>query len=152
MALTISLHWHLKDTIFLIWSLTSKVIERQVRSLFHILWKGFVFFCIFFTMKHSGLVITLVDLRFYGQLLSLFSRSFTSYWNVLLSKYLFQGSFFMSMFFGLRGMAECPVPSMTTGGIHWFTGTLICLLNNFCDRLMFYNKIMLCWSTFSWFE
>jgi len=34
---------------------------------------------------------------------------------------MFQGSFFMSMFFGLRGMAECPVPSMTTGGIHWFT-------------------------------
>lgn len=27
---------------------------------------------------------------------------------------------FMSFFFGLRGMANCPVESMTTGGLYWF--------------------------------
>jgi hypothetical protein len=36
--------------------------------------------------------------------------------------FLFQGGFFMSMFFALRGMATAPVPSMTSGGLYWFTG------------------------------
>jgi len=34
---------------------------------------------------------------------------------------LFQGTFFTSMFFALRGMANAPVPSLTTGGLAWFT-------------------------------
>eukprot|EP00088_Acartia_fossae_P064005 TRINITY_DN7850_c0_g2_i1.p1 TRINITY_DN7850_c0_g2~~TRINITY_DN7850_c0_g2_i1.p1 ORF type:complete len:528 (+),score=107.74 TRINITY_DN7850_c0_g2_i1:36-1586(+) len=34
---------------------------------------------------------------------------------------MFQGTFFMTMFFALRGMADLPVPSLTTGGLHWFT-------------------------------
>ena len=35
---------------------------------------------------------------------------------------LLQGAFFMSMFFALRGMATAPVPSMSSGGLFWFTG------------------------------
>jgi len=31
-----------------------------------------------------------------------------------------QGAFFMSMFFGIRGMTNVPVPSLTTGGALWF--------------------------------
>lgn len=34
---------------------------------------------------------------------------------------IFQGSFFTSMFFALRGMCSAPVPSLSTGGIYWFT-------------------------------
>ena len=33
----------------------------------------------------------------------------------------FSGFAFTSMFFGIRGMAGAPVPSMTMGGIGWFT-------------------------------
>jgi len=33
---------------------------------------------------------------------------------------LFQAPVFMSFFFALRGMAYCPVESMTTGGLLWF--------------------------------
>jgi hypothetical protein len=57
--------------------------------------------------------------------------------NVLLMKirggshiyihFLFQGGFFMSMFFALRGMATAPVPSMTSGGLYWFTGKTVCI-------------------------
>lgn len=32
-----------------------------------------------------------------------------------------QGAFFASMFFGLRGMTNAPVQSMTNGGIFWFS-------------------------------
>jgi len=32
-----------------------------------------------------------------------------------------QAYFFMSMFFGLRGMTNVPVPSLSTGGLAWFT-------------------------------
>ena len=31
------------------------------------------------------------------------------------------GAIFSTMFFALRGMANCPVESMKTGGILWFT-------------------------------
>ena len=31
-----------------------------------------------------------------------------------------QGLFFMSMFFGIRGMTNVPVPSLATGGALWF--------------------------------
>jgi len=34
---------------------------------------------------------------------------------------LLQIPFFMSMFLGLRGMANCPVDSMKTGGLSWFS-------------------------------
>lgn len=34
---------------------------------------------------------------------------------------LTQGIFFTSMFFGIRGMVEAPVQSLTTGGTLWFT-------------------------------
>jgi hypothetical protein len=33
----------------------------------------------------------------------------------------------MSMFFALRGMATAPVPSMTSGGLYWFTGRTVCI-------------------------
>jgi len=32
-----------------------------------------------------------------------------------------QGGFFMSMFFGLRAMTSAPVPTLSTGGLAWFT-------------------------------
>lgn len=32
-----------------------------------------------------------------------------------------QGAFFTTMFFALRGMANCPVESMKYGGLYWFT-------------------------------
>jgi hypothetical protein len=41
---------------------------------------------------------------------------------VYFTSVLFQGGFFMSMFFALRGMSTTPVPSMTSGGLFWFTG------------------------------
>ena len=34
---------------------------------------------------------------------------------------LLQAPVFMSFFFALRGMAYCPVDSMSTGGMFWFT-------------------------------
>ena len=38
-----------------------------------------------------------------------------------LAPIFFNGFAFTSMFFGIRGMANAPVPSMTTGGLSWFT-------------------------------
>ena len=38
---------------------------------------------------------------------------------------MFQMPVFLSMFFGLRGMAYCPVDSMTTGGLAWFTNLTV---------------------------
>ena len=35
------------------------------------------------------------------------------------------GAIFMSMFFGLKGMAELPVESMKNGGLFWFTDLTI---------------------------
>ena len=43
---------------------------------------------------------------------------------------LLQFPFFMSMFFGLRGMTYLPVESMCEGGLWWFTDLTIAV--HFC--------------------
>ncbi len=39
----------------------------------------------------------------------------------MLTPILCSSAIFMSMFFALRGMANCPVESLSTGGLAWFT-------------------------------
>ncbi len=60
---------------------------------------------------------------------------------------LFQGGFFMSMFFALRGMATAPVPSMTSGGLYWFTGRTVCIASH--SLAHYFKPILTChgWSS-----
>ena len=51
---------------------------------------------------------------------------------------------FMSMFFGLRGMANLPVESMCNGGLFWFNDLSMAVRISFLNQVMFEHCRVLC--------